>query len=168
MSHGLTRREKTITFGADGCAKVERRLSGSAQGRAMGRKIFKDFAYVLPQMFLQGPTNRDLVNLVLLGDGTLTLDILARRARHGRLPVTPLPYADRARAWLETRLSVHRIPSDQLVRAVLTVEYTVVLARGPVLMGATYMFRCTGLIEAPDRRYVATLSAEKKWGLGQV
>ena len=136
----------------------------------MARKHFQDFAYVLCQKFIELPSNKDLVNLVLLGDGTLELDLTARRAMHNRAPVEPLPYADVARAWLDNRLTDLRIPVDELVKSALIINYRVTLSRKPPLhwLSAEFDFSCTGLVEAPDRKYESTLTAKKEWGLAAV
>jgi len=58
-----------------------------------------------------------------------------------------------------------------LVRAALVVEYSVVLVRKlPIRIYpiAQFDFACTGLIEAPDRKYTSTLKAKKEWGLMEV
>ncbi len=142
----------------------------------MGRKVFQDFAHVLCQKFVEVPSNRDLVNLVIFGDGTLELDLLARKAMHNRAPVEPLPYVDHVRVWLDQRLAELRIDSSELISAALTVEYTVALSRldlpgqtAPLPgLSAAFDFACTGTIESADRKYTSTLKARKRWSLGSV
>ena len=121
----------------------------------MGRKVFQDFAHVLCQKFVEVPSNRDLVNLAIFGDGTLELDLTARKAMHNRAPVEPLPYVDNMRGWLEQRLVELRIDNSELARAALTVEYTVALSRmapdpgrtAPLPgLSALFDFACTGVV----------------------
>ena len=73
----------------------------------MARKVFQDFANVLCQKFVDLPTNMDLVNLLILGGGTLVLDITGRKATINRGPVEPLPYAEWARTWLAEQMEKH-------------------------------------------------------------
>jgi hypothetical protein len=138
----------------------------------MGRKVFQDFAHVLCQKFTEVPSTRDLVNLIIFGDGTLEMDLTANKARHNQYPVSPLPYMEEARRWLDTRLKELEIPDPALMRAALLVEYTVILSRtpslGPAGLSAKFDFACTGVIEAPDRKYTSTLKTQKNWGVGQV
>jgi hypothetical protein len=134
----------------------------------MARKVFQDFANVLCQKFVELPTNRDLVNLVILGDGKLVLEVTAGRATHNRYPIETLPYGDWARAWLGERMSALQIPKEQLVHAILTVDYTVTLVRKPGMLIGQFAFACAGIIEAPDRTYESSLEAKKEWGLSPV
>ena len=135
----------------------------------MARKVFQDFAHVRCQRFVEVPSNRDLVNLFLFGNGTLVLDLMARRATWNRWPVSPLPYCDDARGWIESQMAKRRIPGEQLVGASLTVEYLVEpqACKSPH-PSATFDFACTALISSPDRRYTSELKVMKTWGLAQV
>ena len=63
----------------------------------MGRKHFQDFANVLCQQFVETPTNKDLVDLAILGDGILQLRITEGKATHRGHAIEPLPFAS---AWL--------------------------------------------------------------------
>ena len=137
----------------------------------VARKVFQDFAHVLCQRFIEVPSNKDLVNLVLLGGGTLALDIVTRKAICNRCPVEPLPYAADARGWLDSQMTKHNIPIEELVGASLVVEYVVSLSRKPensVMPIAKFDFACTGSISSPDRVYTSVLKAEKVWGLSTV
>jgi hypothetical protein len=120
----------------------------------VARKVFQDFAHVLCQRFIEVPSNKDLVNLVLLGGGTLALDIVTRKATCNRYPIEPLPYAADARGWLDSQMTKQNIPIEELVGASLVVEYVVSLD-----------FACTGSISSPDRLYTSALKAEKVWAL---
>jgi hypothetical protein len=91
----------------------------------VARKVFQDFAHVLCQRFVEVPSNRDLVNLVLLGGGTLVLDLVTRKAMCNRYAIEPLPYAEDARSWLDSQMVKRRIPIEELIGASLTVEYDV-------------------------------------------
>jgi hypothetical protein len=136
----------------------------------VARKVFQDFAHVLCQRFIEVPSNRDLVNLVILGGGTLALDIIGRKATCNRYPVQPLPYSEDARGWLESQMKTRKIPTDELIGASLIVEYVVDLSRwqsDPIPV-AKFDFACTGSITSPDRQYTSVLKAEKTWGLGTV
>jgi hypothetical protein len=136
----------------------------------MARKVFQDFAHVLCQKFIEVPSSADLVNLVIFGDGRLELDITTRKANHNRAPISPLSYMNEAHKWLEGRLTELLIPSQELVGAALTVDYTVTLQRKPPLnwLSAQYDFACIGVIRAHDREYTSSMKATKKWGLGQL
>ena len=136
----------------------------------MARKVFQDFAHVLCQRFIEVPSNRDLVNLVILGGGTLVLDNIARKASCNRYPITPLPYAEDARSWIESQMKQRHIPTEELAGASLTVEYTVDLMRkqSDPIPTAKFDFACTASIASPDRQYTAVLRAAKTWGLGTV
>jgi len=135
----------------------------------MGRKVFQDFAHVLCQKFVEMPSNIDLVNLVIFGDGRLELEISAGIATHNRYPVRPLPYCDEMRRWLDKRLAVLQIPPAELTRAALFVDYKVKLNRRiPALIDAEFDFVCIGIVVAPDREYTSSLTAQKSWGVGQV
>jgi hypothetical protein len=85
-------------------------------GDAMGRKVFQDFAHVLCQKFVEVPSNRDLVNLALLGDGVLRLDITGRRATHNGFPIEPLPFTEQSLLWIESRLHELAIPRAETSR----------------------------------------------------
>ena len=95
----------------------------------MGRKVFQDFAHVLCQKFVETPSNEDLATLAILGDGTLALDIFARKQVHNRAPIDAPPYVDEIQGWLTRRLDELRIAPTELVAAALIVEYTVRLFR---------------------------------------
>jgi hypothetical protein len=141
-------------------------------GRALGvaRKVFQDFAHVLCQRFIEVPSNRDLVNLVLLGGGTLILDLIKRKATCNRYPVEPLPYAEDARGWLDSQMVKHKIPVEELVGASLAVEYAVEFSRksNNPFATAKFDFACTASIASPDRLYTSVLKAQKTWGLSTV
>jgi hypothetical protein len=137
----------------------------------VARKVFQDFAHVLCQRFIEVPSNKDLVNLVLLGGGTLAMDIVAQKAICNRCPIEPLPYAADARTWLNSQMTKQNIPIEELVGASLVVEYVVSLSRkpeNPVMPIAEFHFACTGSISSPDRVYASVLKAEKVWGLSTV
>ena len=136
----------------------------------MARKVFQDFAHVLCQRFIEVPSNRDLVNLVILGSGTLVLDITGRKAAWNRYPIEPLPYSEDARVWLQTQMQDRKIPGNELVEASLLIEYVVDFTRklNAPMPSAKFQFACTGSIASPDRQYTAALKAEKEWGLGPV
>lgn len=70
----------------------------------MGRRVFQNSAHVLCQKFVEVPSNRDLVNLAMLGDGVLRLDITGRKATHNGLAIEPLPFAEQYLLWKESRL----------------------------------------------------------------
>ncbi|KRR26865.1 hypothetical protein CQ14_32620 [Bradyrhizobium lablabi] len=136
----------------------------------VARKVFQDFAHVLCQRFIEVPSNKDLVNLVLLGGGTLALDIVMRKATCNRCHIEPLPYAADARGWLDSQMTKQNIPIEELVGATLVVEYDVSLSRkpeNPVLPMAKFHFACTGSISSPDRVYTSVLT-EKLWALHTV
>ena len=135
----------------------------------MGRKVFQDFANVICQRFIEVPSNKDLINLTILGGGKLVLDITGRKATCNRYPVEPLPYSEDARIWLEAQMQKHGIPMSQLVGATLAVDYVVELSRRqdiPIMPIAKFNFNCTASIASPDRQYTSVLSAEKTWRLG--
>lgn len=136
----------------------------------MARKVFQDFAHILCQRFIEVPTNRDLVNLALLGGGKLHLDITARRMTMDGFAENPLPYADDALRWLEGQIAKKGIPREQMVSAELEVNYTVVLTKHAHMPGfsAAFDFSCTGSIVSPDRIYQSNLDAKQIWGLRQV
>jgi hypothetical protein len=137
----------------------------------VARKCFQDFAHVLCQRFIEVPSNKDLVNLALLGGGILSLDIVTRKATCNRFPIEPLPYAADARGWLDSQMTERNIPIEELVGASLVVEYVVSLSRKPdipVMPIANFHFACTGSISSPDRVYTSVLKAEKVWGLSTV
>ncbi len=137
----------------------------------MARKAFQDFAHVLCQRFIEVPSNKDLVNLVLLGGGILILDILTRKAMCNRCPVEPLPYSEDARNWLSSQMAKQNIPSEELIGATLTVEYTFDVSRKPnlpIMPVAKFDFDCAGSITSPDRAYVSVMKAQKTWGLSSV
>jgi hypothetical protein len=149
---------------------AKRRGTKTDEGLRVARKVFQDFAHVLCQRFIEVPSNRDLVNLVIFGGGTLVLDITGRKATLNRWPIEPLPYSEDARGWLQTQMQKRNIPTDELVVASLAVEYAVELTRKPnfPIPSAKFQFVCTGSITSPDRQYTAALRAEKEWGLGAV
>lgn len=137
----------------------------------MARKVFQDFAHVLCQRFVEVPSNRDLVNLVILGGGILILDIITGKATCNRYPVEPLPYSANARAWLKSQMEKRKIPVEELTGASLTVEYSVDLSRrepNDPIPTAKFNFSCTASITSPDRLYTSAMNAEKTWGLGTV
>src|SRR5690242_6290159 len=126
----------------------------------VARKVFQDFAHVLCQRFIEVPSNRDLVNLLILGGGTLVLDITGRKATCNRCPIAPLPYSEDARSWIESQMIRRRIPAEQLTGASLVVEYAVELTRkqnDPIPL-AKFNFACTGSIISAERTYTSTLS----------
>lgn len=137
----------------------------------MGRKVFQDFAQVLCQRFVEVPSNKDLVNLVVLGGGTLVLDIMMRKATCNRYPIEPLPYSADARNWLDTQMAKQKIAMDKLVGASLTVEYVVDLSRKRdlnIVPVAKFDFTCTASISSEDRVYTSVVKAQKTWGLSTV
>jgi hypothetical protein len=136
----------------------------------LARKVFQDFAHVLCQRFIEVPSNRDLVNLAILGGGTLSLDILDRRASLNRYPIEPLPYCGDARDWLFSQIETRNIPLGELSGASLAVKYTVNLswASGVPYAKARFDFECVGAISSPDRQYTSALRAQKNWGLSTV
>jgi hypothetical protein len=134
----------------------------------MGRKVFQDFAHVMCQKFIESPaSNRDLVNLAVLGNGRLELNILSGKATHNGVTIKPLAFSASWLAWVKERMAVSEIPESLLKSAALTVEYEVELSRktGPGWLSGQFKFACTSLVEAPDRSYTATMNAEKIWGL---
>jgi hypothetical protein len=136
----------------------------------MARKIFQDFAHVLCQKFIDSSSNVDWIDLVILGDGKLQLEITARRARQNRAAVSSIPYMKEVRDWLDGRMLAHGIQPTEMTRAALTVECRVTLLRPSPLnwLSASFDFNCVGMIDAPDRSYSSTLSAQREWGLSQV
>jgi hypothetical protein len=137
----------------------------------VARKVFQDFAHVLCQRFIEVPSNRDLVNLALLGSGELVMDIMIGKATFNRYPIQPLPYAADARLWIEQQLEARAISPSEIVSVLLAVTYTVELQRKwqdfPIL-SATFEFSVKGMIGAPDRQYLSSMEAKKAWGLSQV
>lgn len=73
------------------------------RGTNMGHKVFQEYANCLCQMFVNSPSNVDLVDLAILGPGTLRLDLLGSRALHNDVPVEPIPFMDRWSDWLRQR-----------------------------------------------------------------
>jgi hypothetical protein len=146
------------------------KLAPATDQHTMARKVFQDFAHVLCQKFIEVPFNTDLVNLVIFGDGTLQLDLLAGKAIHNRAPIAPLAYMKALRAWLESRLAELEVPPQEMTAALLAVDYTVHLHRRPSLnwLCAEFKFECTGIIRAPDREYESSMRATRDWGLGQL
>jgi hypothetical protein len=136
----------------------------------MGRKVFQDFAHVLCQKFVDSPSNRDLVNLAILGSGKLVLFIPEGRATHNGHAVEPLPFAEDWLAWVTDRMAALRIPAEYMRSARLEAECDVELTRHPTLgwLGIKLKVACTGIVESPDRTYVATLQSDRGWGLGTV
>jgi hypothetical protein len=137
----------------------------------MARKVFQDFVHVLCQRFVEAASNKDLVNLALLGGGTLVLDIMAHKASCNRYPIEPLPYSAEARNWLDSQMAKQKIPIEELVSALLTVEYAIDLSRKPdlpIMPVAKFDFVCTGSISTPDRVYTAVLKKRTVWGLSTV
>jgi hypothetical protein len=108
--------------------------------------------------------------LVILGGGTLVLDVMAAKATCNRYPVTPLPYSENARSWLDAQMKQRSIPDIELVGASLTVIYAVELSREPgdPIPVATFDFSCTASIVSPDRTYNSEMKAQKRWGLATV
>jgi hypothetical protein len=133
----------------------------------MGRKVFQDFAHVLCQKFLDTPSNRDLVNLAILGSGTLILAVTDGSATHNRLAIQPLPYAQTWLDWVTPQLAVHHVPRTELQVVELAVTYTVELTRkgGLGWLCARFDFACEGRVASPDREYRCSLKASKEWGL---
>ena len=109
------------------------------------------------------------MNLALFGDGKLELDITGNRASHNQYPLSPLPYAEDALLWLGKQMETHAIPSAELVRACLIVDYRVewLERKGPI-PAVNFDFECLGVIDAPDRTYESKMHVVKNWGLGQV
>lgn len=136
----------------------------------MGRKHFQDLANVLCQKFVECPSNLDLVDLAILGDGLLELFITDDRATHAGHAIEPLAFAPGWMTWAEGRLEALGIPRAELRSAVLQVDYKVALSRSPSLgwLTARFEFQCTGIVSAVDRDYRAELRAERNWGLSQV
>jgi hypothetical protein len=152
-------------------ARCKRRGRGQAEVLRVARKAFQDFAHVLCQRFIEVPSNRDLVNLVILGGGTLALDIIGRKTTCNRFPIETLPCSEDARSWLESQMKRRKFPADELIGASLIVEYVVDLSRKQSLLVmpvAKFDFACTGSITSPDRQYTSVLKAEKTWGLSTV
>src|ERR1700722_9477217 len=130
----------------------------------MARKVFQDFAHVLCQRFVEAPSNKDLINLALLGGGTLVLDIMAHKATCNRYPIEPLPYSADARSWVDSQMAKQNIPIEELISASLTVEYTLDISRRPdlpIFPVARFDFACTGSISSSDRVYTSVLNAQK-------
>jgi hypothetical protein len=74
------------------------------------------------------------------------LDIIGQKATCNRYPVTPLPYSEDARGWLESQMKGRKIPTDELIGASLIVEYAVDLSRkqnDPIPVGK-FDSRCRG------------------------
>lgn len=107
------------------------------------------------------------MSLLILGGGTLELDITGQKATMNRYPVEPIPYAETARIWLNEQMAKHNIPLGELIRASLIIDYTVRQEQKPdfPFPSAHFEFTCTGTIEASDRTYTAQLKENKTWGL---
>jgi hypothetical protein len=133
----------------------------------MARKVFQDFAHVMCQKFVDAPSNADLIALVIFGSGRLELDVAAGKHWHNRAPIDAFPYVGEMRRWLEQRMRALDIAPAELASAALTVDYSVTLSRKPPLnwLIADFDFSCTGIIDAPERRYTSTLTSHKTWGL---
>lgn len=136
----------------------------------MGRKIFQEFAYEMCQKFVETPSNCDLVNLAILGDGRLELCIFDGRASHNNHTIEQLPFSQSWLTWAKTRMGILKVPESLLVGAALTVDYEVELSRKESLgwLCANFSFVCNSTVEAPDRKYCAKLKAEKLWMLACV
>jgi hypothetical protein len=101
----------------------------------------------------------------------LTLDIMTQKATCNRFPINPLPYSEDARNWIASQIAKQKIPSEELIGAGLTVEYTFDLSRKAALSImpiAKFDFACTGSITSRNRQYVSVLKAQKTWGLSTV
>ena len=129
--------------------------------------MFQDFAHVLCQRFIEVPSNRDLVNLTVLGDGVLQLAIADGKATHNGHAVAPFAYSTESLTWLHSRLDALKISRDELRSAVLTVEYKVALRRKPGLgwLCIDLHLICQASIRAADREYVSSVTADTAWGL---
>lgn len=125
---------------------------------------------MLCQRFIEAPSNRDLVNLAILGDGILQLAITDGKATHNNLAVKPFPYSAESLTWLRSRLADEHIPTDELRGAVLTVEYKVALRRKETLgwLLIDLKLTCHASVRSVDRKYEARLTADKSWGLSTV
>ena len=136
----------------------------------MGHKVFQDFAHVLCQKFVDLPSNRDLVNLAILGSGKLTLLVTEGRASHNGIAIQPLPYAELWLAWVKDRMRTLRIAETELTRAQLVADCRVELERQPGtgFLCVKLALACEGTVSAPDRVYSATYQGEKRWGLSIV
>jgi len=137
----------------------------------VGHKVFQEFAHAMCQMFTGSPQNGDLIDLLILGPGTLRMDFLTRRSTHEGIAVQNIPFVDRWADWSAGRLGDLEIPADELREAVLVVEYRVEPYYQELGMGwlcARYNLDCSGLVAAPDRRYEMDVHHEQEWGLSQI
>jgi hypothetical protein len=136
----------------------------------MGRKVFQGFAYVLCQKFVNSSSNRDLVNLAILGSGKLVLFITEGQATHNGHAVEPLPFGEDWLAWVAARMAALRISREDMKSARLEAECDVEMGRSDGL-GWLYIklkVACTGVVESSDRTYVATCHGNLTYGLGSV
>jgi hypothetical protein len=133
----------------------------------MGRKVFQDFAHVMCQMFIESPSNRDLVNLIILGNGRLELEIVEGRATHNGIAIEPMPFSEHWHSWALKRMSETSIDRELLVAASLTTDYEVQLNRktGMGWLCGAFTFKVYSSVRAPDRTYTAELNSAKEWGL---
>jgi hypothetical protein len=145
-------------------------VDGSVEGAGDGKKSLPRFcSRVVPEVYRNALECR-------FGEfghprrGKLELDITTCKASHNHAPISPLPYMNGAREWLEGRLTELLIPAGEFISAALIVGYTVTLQCKPPLhwLSAQYAIACIGMIRAHDREYTSSMKATKEWGLGQL
>lgn len=139
----------------------------------MRRKVLQDFAHVCCQKFLTSLSNSDRINFVIFGSGRVSIDFLALRCTHERMPISPLGYCVSFRDWLSENCQKHDIRFEDLTEVRLEVQMDVQTERRerPAFAGwltTKITFDCDSRVATAEKVYVSKMSETQKMGLGQI
>ncbi|QNN22934.1 hypothetical protein HED60_11875 [Planctomycetales bacterium ZRK34] len=132
----------------------------------MRRKVLKDYANTVCQMFVGWRMGDDAQTLAQIGDGIVVIDLLAGTASLQNNTIQ-LWIAGELQAWLRKQLQASRVDISQIKFAVLEVTFTSVPVPQKHRRGTTFDWKCRSVIATDEVEYVGTLAETHTWaGVG--
>jgi hypothetical protein len=137
----------------------------------MRRKVIQHFANMLPQRFLDLPDGFDLAILAKEESGVVVFNVLQGTASINDALRPELRTAASYRAWLFGEAEAHRVPTDGIAHASMSVTFEVTGIEvkesfGHVSHSATFSFDCTSEVRTDERSYRCRSFGSKVWGYG--
>ena len=135
------------------------------------RKVIQQFANTCCQMFLTSTSNMDMVNIVIFGSGTITIDFINNKSTHNNHGILPMHYYFTYRKWLEDQCINNHVNISELTKVELVINVDVTQIRKKDSLGwlsAQFKYTCSCCIETDEKQYESNMSDGKIMGLGQI
>jgi hypothetical protein len=126
-------------------------------------KRLQDFANALPHRLVGESAQDDLEILADLPDGSLSIDLIERRASHSHAPELSLPIVGELSEWLREQMSSRGLPPDALERASLTASFRTDRIPTDRKWIVSFDIECESVLEAAGRTYRGDRVKQHVW-----